>query len=44
MSFYEIVEEVPKLHQEFTKFLRRLDSEYEPDLELHLIMARMSRE
>ena len=25
-------------HQEFIKFLRRLDSEYEPDLELHLIM------
>src|SRR5215831_13545780 len=25
-------------HQEFIKFLRRLDSEFEPDLELHLIM------
>ena len=25
-------------HQEFIKFLRRLDNEFEPDLELHLIM------
>jgi transposase len=25
-------------HQEFIKFLRRLDTEFEPDLELHLIM------
>ena len=25
-------------HQEFIKFLRRLDTEFEPDVELHLIM------